>query len=109
MNAKELRALLDSEELSQSEAARRLDIDPRTMRRYIAGDLEIPLLVEIAIKAVTSSWTDTLKLREVNARLRQIGEFGEKELRKISDGVVNPGGIAKAALRKIREMRARYF
>jgi hypothetical protein len=79
------------------------------MRRYIAGEVEIPLVVEIAIRTITNTWNDTAKLRDVNSRLRHIGEFAEKELRKISDGAVNSGGIAKDALRKIRDMRARWM
>jgi hypothetical protein len=80
MKATELRKLLDSVDLSQSEAARQLDIDPRTMRRYLADELPIPRVVEIAIRAVSESWSPTVQLREVNARLRQIAEFAEKAL-----------------------------
>jgi hypothetical protein len=50
MNAKELRRSLESHELSQSAAARELGIDPRTMRRYIAGDAPVPKVVELALQ-----------------------------------------------------------
>jgi hypothetical protein len=35
--------------ISQRAAARYLEINERTMRKYIAGDAEIPKLVELAI------------------------------------------------------------
>jgi predicted DNA-binding protein (UPF0251 family) len=38
MTANQLRKLLDSNGLSQRGAARKLEIDERTMRRYVAGD-----------------------------------------------------------------------
>jgi DNA transposition AAA+ family ATPase len=50
MNAKELRKLLETNELSQSAAARELGMDPRSMRRYIAGDAPIPKVVELALR-----------------------------------------------------------
>lgn len=42
MTPADFRAALDRLELSQSEAARRLGVDPRTVRRWIAGDRRIP-------------------------------------------------------------------
>jgi hypothetical protein len=50
MSPAQLQKLLDSARLSQVEAARQLDIDPRTMRRYIAGELPIPKPVELALR-----------------------------------------------------------
>jgi hypothetical protein len=52
MTSSQLRRLLASNELPQSVAARLLDIDPRTMRRYIAGDLPVPKVVELALEWV---------------------------------------------------------
>jgi DNA transposition AAA+ family ATPase len=49
MNEKELRRFLEKYELSQSAAARELGLDPRTMRRYIAGDVPVPKVVELAL------------------------------------------------------------
>jgi hypothetical protein len=36
--------------MTQSGAARELDIDPRSMRRYIANDAPIPRTVEYALR-----------------------------------------------------------
>lgn len=52
MNATELRALLESAGLSQRGAARLLDIDERTMRRYCSGDLPIPNVIVLALRQV---------------------------------------------------------
>lgn len=49
MTPNQLRKLLNSAGLSQSEAARQIDITDRNMRRYIAGDLPIPRTVEFAL------------------------------------------------------------
>jgi hypothetical protein len=45
MTPKQLRAALARMGLSQRGAARLLDINDRTMRKYIAGDLVIPELL----------------------------------------------------------------
>jgi hypothetical protein len=50
MTKSQLRRLLESHELPQTVAARELGIDPRTMRRYIAGDLPVPKVVEYALQ-----------------------------------------------------------
>lgn len=42
MTPADLRAALSRLGLSQSEAARRCGVDPRTMRRWLAGDRRIP-------------------------------------------------------------------
>lgn len=42
MTPADLRAALDRLGLSQSEAARRCGVDPRSMRRWLAGDRRIP-------------------------------------------------------------------
>jgi hypothetical protein len=49
MGKNQLRKLLDANGLPQTVAARALGIDPRTMRRYIAGDLPVPRVVEWAL------------------------------------------------------------
>lgn len=48
-DADRLRATLDAAGLSQRGAARALDIDERTMRRYCAGELPVPRLVWLAL------------------------------------------------------------
>jgi transcriptional regulator with XRE-family HTH domain len=50
MTAKQLRKLLDNAGLSQSEAARRLGISARNMRRYVAGDSPVPRAIELALR-----------------------------------------------------------
>lgn len=49
MKAKELQATLDALEINQQSAARRLGIHPRTMRRYLNGEAEVPGLVASAV------------------------------------------------------------
>jgi transcriptional regulator with XRE-family HTH domain len=49
MTPKQLRAALARIGLSQREAARRLGIDERTMRKYVAGDLVIPQMLVWAL------------------------------------------------------------
>lgn len=52
MSPQQLRKFLNDAELSQSEAARGLELDPRTVRRYVAGDLPIPKVVELALQGL---------------------------------------------------------
>jgi plasmid maintenance system antidote protein VapI len=54
---KRLRALLERLELSQRAAAMQLDIDERSMRRYCAGDREIPRLVFLALERLVDMKT----------------------------------------------------
>lgn len=49
MTSEELKAKLAASGVSQRGAARMLEINERTMRRYIAGDLKIPVVVELAL------------------------------------------------------------
>ena len=77
-------------------------MDGRTMRRYIAGDSEIPLAVEIAIGAVTDTWSQTLELREINKRYRHLVELAKHELRRIVADGYNGKRIAASAFRKDR-------
>lgn len=50
MTAGQLQKLLDRAGISQRGAAKALDINERTMRKYVAGDAEIPRTVELAAK-----------------------------------------------------------
>jgi transcriptional regulator with XRE-family HTH domain len=54
MNHKQLRQLLESAGVSQSEAARLIGITDRTLRRYIAGDLPVPRPVALALLYVVA-------------------------------------------------------
>lgn len=49
MTPKAFRAALSRLGLSQVGAAKALEIDPRTVRRYCSGALEITRLVELAL------------------------------------------------------------
>lgn len=49
MTGGQLQKLLDRAGLSQRGAARELEINERTMRRYVAGDMKVPRVVEYAV------------------------------------------------------------
>lgn len=49
MTADEFRAELRRLDLTQAAASRLLERDPRTVRRYCAGTLEIPKVVRLAL------------------------------------------------------------
>jgi hypothetical protein len=101
MTKEQLQKLLDKVGLSQSEAARQLGLDPRSMRRYIGGETEIPFVVELALKQITDTWDDTGKIRAVNLRLRALVDFSEGEFRKIAGGAKDASGLARKAADKI--------
>ena len=54
MTPRQLQKFLHDAGLSQSGAAREIGIEPRTMRRYIAGDLPVPRAIEYALRWVVS-------------------------------------------------------
>ena len=58
MTPKQLRAALARMGLSQRGAARLLDINDRTMRKYIAGDLVIPELLVWAVRGLAQRERD---------------------------------------------------
>ena len=58
MTPKQLRAALASIDLSQRAAARLLDINDRTMRKYVAGDLVIPELLVWALRGLAQREQD---------------------------------------------------
>jgi len=53
LTAAQLQKLLDRAGLSQRGAAKALGINERTMRKYVAGDAEIPRVVELAVRCLT--------------------------------------------------------
>jgi hypothetical protein len=53
MTGGQLQRLLDSAGLSQRGAAKEIEINERTMRKYIAGEAEIPKTVEYAVLWIT--------------------------------------------------------
>ena len=54
MTALQLQRLLDRAGLSQRGAAKALEINERTMRKYAAGDAPIPKTVELALRWLES-------------------------------------------------------
>ena len=58
MTPKQLRATLARIGLSQRAAARLLDINDRTMRKYVAGDLVIPELLVWALRGLAQREQD---------------------------------------------------
>jgi hypothetical protein len=52
MTPAELREQLEKGGLSQRGAARELGLDERTMRKYCAGNLPVPKVVELALRWV---------------------------------------------------------
>jgi hypothetical protein len=54
VTAAQLKRVLRDAGLSQRGAAKAIDINERTMRKYIAGEAEIPRTVEYAIRWVIS-------------------------------------------------------
>jgi DNA-binding transcriptional regulator YiaG len=50
MTPEQFQSALDRLELSQLEASRRLEVDGRTVRRWIAGDREIPGPVRVLLR-----------------------------------------------------------
>ena len=58
MTPKQLRAALASIGLSQRAAARLLDIDERTVRKYVAGDLVVPEMLVWAMRGLAQREQD---------------------------------------------------
>ena len=56
MTPTQYRAHLDRLGLSQVGAARLFGVDPRTSRRWVAGDLAIPKAVALALRLMVAQW-----------------------------------------------------
>lgn len=54
MTALQLQRLLDRAGLSQRGAAKALEINERTMRKYVSGDSPVPKTVELALLYLAS-------------------------------------------------------
>lgn len=61
MTGGQLRKLLDRAGLSQRGAAKALVINERTMRKYVAGDAEVPKMVELAILCLAEHHNQEIK------------------------------------------------
>jgi hypothetical protein len=59
MTPKQLRTALAGMGLSQRAAARLLNIDERTMRKYVAGDLVIPEMLVWALRGLAQREQDS--------------------------------------------------
>jgi hypothetical protein len=77
MTAPQLQRLLDRAGLSQRGAAKALDINERTMRKYCAGDSAIPKTVALAVRC--QFLEDTLK------EAWQISHYGRGSMQDIDD------------------------
>jgi len=78
MTANQLRKLLDSNGLSQRGAARKLEIDERTMRRYVAGDQPVPQVVVFALRRL---------IAQEGKHVVGINELTERELETFNDAM----------------------
>jgi transcriptional regulator with XRE-family HTH domain len=54
MTRTQLRRFLVEHELTQVRLAMALEIDPRTVRRYVNGESEIPKVIELACLGLTT-------------------------------------------------------
>ncbi len=52
MRPRQFRKLLENADLKQVEAAKAIEVDPRTMRRYVSGETPVPLVVVLALRYV---------------------------------------------------------
>jgi plasmid maintenance system antidote protein VapI len=52
MTPTQMRRFLAEQDLTQVELAMALEIDPRTVRRYVNGESEIPRVIELACQAL---------------------------------------------------------
>lgn len=89
MNSKQLQDLLDRIGISQRAAARELNINERTMRKYVAGDAEIPKTVELALTRLRIGKEQADLLAElVEARGKMHAPFSQttRKLRAIAEG-----------------------
>lgn len=58
MTPTQLKKLLEKGGLSQRYAAKLLGINERTMRYYVSGDLEVPKVVELALRCLAEHSQD---------------------------------------------------
>jgi len=70
MTAKQLQKLLDSCGFSQRGAAKSMGISERQMRRYCAGDAEIPKVVELALLHLQNVY-EGMEFNRISERLRK--------------------------------------
>lgn len=63
MTATQLKKLLDLAGLSQRGAAKELDINERTMRKYVAGEAVVPRTVEYALRWIVHQQDELERLQ----------------------------------------------
>ena len=85
MDAGQLRTLLEQCELSQRGAAKALDINERTMRRYVSGKGSVPRAVELALLGMRKKdmTNEREKYKAIIADMAKLLELQQK-----SEGVV---------------------
>lgn len=89
MTSGQLIVLLEKIGLSQRGAAKRLDINERTMRKYVAGDAAIPRTVELALVRLRIDQEHETLLAELNeARDAMSAPFAQtnRKFRAIAEG-----------------------
>ena len=65
-----IRLLLSRIGISQAKAAKQLGIDPRTMRRYVLGELDCPYPVQFCLEAMLrAAETRSSVLRHLKGRV----------------------------------------
>lgn len=89
MNASQLVELLRAIEISQRGAARQLDINERTMRKYVSGGAAIPRTVELALIRLRIAREHSLLLAEMDTARDAVGApFAQtnRKFRAIAEG-----------------------
>jgi hypothetical protein len=80
MNARQLQTLLAKSGYSQRRAAREIDINERTMRKYVAGDAPIPRTVALSLERLSMKQEHETLLAE----MKQTGAAMRAPHRKFS-------------------------
>jgi transcriptional regulator with XRE-family HTH domain len=89
MNADQLERILERIGISQRSAARRLGINERTMRKYIAGDAAIPRTVSLALERLRIDREHEALLAELRGAREAVGApFAQttRKFRAIAEG-----------------------
>jgi|HubBroStandDraft_5_1064220.scaffolds.fasta_scaffold716119_2 transcriptional regulator with XRE-family HTH domain len=61
MTSTQLRRFLKDQGLTQAALARAFEIDPRTVRRYVNDESEIPKVIELACQALATTQKERRK------------------------------------------------
>jgi hypothetical protein len=98
MRPPQLKKLLDDAVLTQAAAAKLIDVDTRTMRRYVSGETPMPKVVELALLyVITRRVVSPERLEEAPRKLWQ----------RASDLFVAAGGAAGTPSTAVLDERGR--